>query len=355
LYLGGIDVPITEEHWYPYHIDLRFEFTSRFYPFNSALAALVPNLIVVAVFMVFGITFYALIRIFDRLPYYATRLVFWLGIGALLDAPLTYIFESASGNFESGECFLLYNQFLREENSGIHGAVLTIVLYIAVAIPQAYFMYLYATYVHLNGRAVDIYERITYPETSFFVPNDLEISSYELQEIVKKAKNFRSERGDIKRVAVREFNYKFTCLFRDRLFKLLSVLSNEPEEWISQYCNMISVRRPRHAINKIVHNLGSFKLGSDIMLFMRRHFPTMCAYADHRLGDRFEDHYYEQDTIVGMAKQSTPEEDEKEMRSFLRQYFISQVCDIKPVEWHNDNPNTFIVRDASLQILTSLE
>lgn len=349
LYLGAIDIPITEENWYAWHIDLRFEFTTaRFYPFNSALAALVPNLIVIAVFLLFGITFFALIRIFDRLPYPATRLVFWLGIGALLDAPLTLLFESAHGNFESGEPFLLYRQFMQEERSGIHGALLITIMYITIALPQAYFMYLYATYVHLNGRAVDIYQRITYPEMSFFVPTDIEISSNEMKEIVKRAKNFRSESGDIKRVTVRDFNYKFTCLFRNRLFSLLSVLSNEPEEWITRYCNMIAVRRPRHAVSRIVDNLGSFKLGEDIMLFMRRHFPTMCANSEVRLGDRNEDHYYEQDTIFGIANHSTAEEDEKELRAFLRQYFLAQVYDVKPVEWDPENPLSFTVRDASL-------
>lgn len=349
LYLGGIDVPIIQENWYPWHIDLRFEHTSRFYPFNSVLAAIVPNLCVILMFVLLGVLFYALVLIFDYLPHWATRLVFWLGVGALLDAPLTVIAESAAGNFDSGECFLLYNQFLREEKSGIHGALLIFVFYTVIAIPQAYFLYLYATYVHLNGRAVDIYERITYPENSFFVPHDIELSALELNEIVKRAKNYRSERGDIKRVVVKEFNYKFTCLFRDRLFKLLSVLSNEPEEWITRYVSTISIRRPRHATRLIKSDgLGSFVLGNDIMLFMRRHFPTMCSFGDGRLGDREEDHYYEQDTIVGIASHSTAAEDEKEMRSFLRQYFLAQVSDPKPVEWDNGNPLSFVVKNSQM-------
>ena len=65
----------------------------------------------------------------------------------------------------------------------------TLILFF-IAIPQFYCMYLYATYVHLNGRAIDIYERITYPETSFFVPNDIEISL--LRPIIRQAPSVKA-------------------------------------------------------------------------------------------------------------------------------------------------------------------
>ena len=348
LYLQFLDVPLTFESWNVYSIDLRFEHNSRFRPMDSMITTMVGTAAVMFMFVFVSVTLFLLMKIFDKLPYWMTRFAFWLGIAGLFDSVITVVTESAVGNFDSGECFLLYNQLTREEQSGVYGAFLTVALYLTLAGLQSCFIYLFAIYVHLNGRVIDTYDRLLMPESSFFMPHDLELSELELKETVAKAKNFRTEQGDIKRVSVNSFNHRFTCLFRERLFKLLSVLSNDPDEWVSQYIDKIALRRPVYAEDFIENSLGTFSLGSDILLFMKRNFPHMCALDSRRIGDAEEDYYYESDLIRAITSHSTAIEDDKEMRDFLKAYFSSQVSTGKPVEWCDDDKNAFVLKDKQL-------
>jgi hypothetical protein len=348
LFLGFLDVPLTREDWNPWYIDLRFDHTSRFYPWDTIGTVAIGFTICIVVYMFLALALFLLLLIFGKIPYTMTRFVLWYGFAVALDPILASIMDAAAGNTASGDTFLLYNQFLREEGTGIHGAAITAFLYMTMEIPHVACMYFFAIYVHLNGRAMDIYKRMTYPESSFYMPHDLELGAVELREVVKAAKAYRTEAGDMKVVHVDEFNHKFICMFRERLFKLLSIMDNNPDTWVNTYFDSIALRRPRHARKLIEDNLGSFVLGSDVLLFMRRNFPHLCMFTRGHVGDRDEDFYYESDLIRGISSHSTALEDEKEMREFLKSYFMAQIYGEKPVEWSMEDPKAFIIKDKQL-------
>ena len=149
-------------------------------------------------------------------------------------------------------------------------------------------------------------------------------------------------------VRVYELNHFQTCFFRARLFKLLSILTNEPDEWVSQYIDVIPLRRPRYVKGLIERNLGSYKLGDDVISFMRRHFPHLTVMTHRRIGDDEEDLYYESELIEETQRRATPQEDDAEMRTILKAYFQAQVYGGKPAEWEAGSGKTFVVNDAQM-------
>ena len=90
-----------------------------------------------------------------------------------------------------GDIFKLYWHFARTNNSGVPGVILTALIYgvlifaggwVKRIIIQAdlilgvVLFYVYFTKFHMNGRLLDIYQRLNSPNSSFFVPYDLEVS-----------------------------------------------------------------------------------------------------------------------------------------------------------------------------------
>eukprot|EP00658_Telonema_sp_P-2_P027770 TRINITY_DN2138_c0_g2_i4.p1 TRINITY_DN2138_c0_g2~~TRINITY_DN2138_c0_g2_i4.p1 ORF type:complete len:384 (-),score=105.41 TRINITY_DN2138_c0_g2_i4:211-1362(-) len=226
------------------------------------------------------------------------------------------------------------NQLTHEEGGSMSGWLLTLSAYGSLMILQLAFIYAYCCSVHLNGRANDVYERLIFPERSFFSPNDLEISERELQDVCKEAKKYRDEQaGTVKKVRVHDFEHKYTCYFRARLYRLLTIRSDNADEWVSEYIDSIPLRRPKHSEKMIENNLGSYKLGSDVMNFMQRHFPHLTVTSKYRIGDMPEDSYYEAELLRGLQMKSTPNEDDLEMRCMLKAYFKAQLDGRKPCHW----------------------
>lgn len=348
LCLNSLNVPLSKLEFGVLYADVRFEFTTRFYPKDTLLVMFAGTATVIGVFVFLSFAMFGLIRIFRRVPYAATRFWLWYGFASMADPALAVLQAAGLGNFESGDPFLLCIQMLREERNAISGLFLTICAFVALMIIQAAAAYLYCCYVHLNGRVEDVYSRIMFPESSFVLPHDLEISSVELTQVVKEAKQYRNEAGNIKAVRVYELNHHQTCYFRARLFKLLNILTNEPDDWVTQYVSSIPLRRPSYVKDLIVHNLGSYQLGSDVLAFMKRNFPHMTNMSSYRIGDIPEDMYYECDLIHDVQMRATPLEDDQEMRNLLTAYFHAQVVSGKPVEWEQNDNRCFVVKDTQL-------
>lgn len=53
---------------------------------------------------------------------------------------------------------------------------------------------------HNDGRMLDIFQRLTAKEGSYFTPQDLEVSIEELSYIVKKAEQWRGFNGERRKV-----------------------------------------------------------------------------------------------------------------------------------------------------------
>lgn len=346
--LSGLSVPLTRNEFGAMYVDIRFELTTRFYPKDTLITMFSGTAFCIGSFVFLSFSMYGLVLIFTRIPYFLTRFWLWYGAATIFDPILAAIQEAALGNFESGDPFIMCNQMIREERTVISGLFLTCAAYFCMMILQAAALYQFCCFVHLNGRVNDIYNRLLFPESSFFAPHDLEVSEGELRDVVKQAKQYRNDAGNIKTVRVYELNHHQTCFFRARLFKLLSVLTNEPDEWVSQYIDSIPLRRPSYVEDMIMHNLGSYKLGSDVLEFLKRNFPHLTSMSNHRVGDAQEDLYYESELIRDVQMHNTPSEDNLELRNLLKAYFQAQVFGAKPAEWDQNDNERFWIRDRQL-------
>lgn len=334
LYMNFMNVPLTTNNWSAFTVDMRFDVSQRFYPSDLLITMFVGFCAGIFFFVFFGLALALLLRIFQWLPYFVTRFFLWFGIAVFFDPIISAVSEAAYGNTATGDAYLLMNQISREEGGSMSGWLLTLSAYGSLMIVQLAFLYIYSGSVHLNGRATDVYDRLLFPERSFFCPHDLEISERELQDVCKEAKKYRDEQlGTVKKVRVRDFDHKYTCYFRARLYKLLSIRSDNAEEWVSEYVDSIPLRRPKHSEKHIERNLGSYTLGKDVMNFMRRHFPHLTVMNRYRVGDMHEDTYYEAELLRGLQMKSTPNEDDLEMRNMLKAYFKAQLDGRKPCHW----------------------
>lgn len=347
LYLSFLDVPLTRNEWSVFYADIRFDHTTRFNPRDTMVTSFIGFAAAIGFFFFFAIAAYLLLRVFEAIPYAGTRFLLWYGVAVFLDPLIQSAQEAALGDFHSGDPFMFANQMEREEGSALSGIFLTALGYAGMMFIQSVAVYWFACACHLNGRVNDVYDRLLFPESSFFIPHDLEISELEMFEVIKKAKNWRSESGDVKKVTVNDFNHHQTCFFRARLFRLVSIMT-DTEDWVREYCDAIPLRRPHYAKGLIEANLGSYQLGADIISFVKRNFPHLTMMTDYRVGDSLEDYYYEGELLRGIQTHSTSNEDDLEMRMILKAYFQAQVHGEKPACWDFTKPGTIIIKDRQL-------
>lgn len=112
---------------------------------------------------------------------------------------------NVGGDVPIGDAFKLYWHFIRFENNGAVGIVLTVFLYIVTIFTSSVVIYFYFLRIHNNGRLMDVYHRLHAREDEFFIPYDLEISNVELSYISKKAEQYRGEEGERRKTAVYDY------------------------------------------------------------------------------------------------------------------------------------------------------
>lgn len=104
-----------------------------------------------------------------------------------------------------GDSFKLFWHFRRVDDSGVPGIFLTVFIYTILTFTGAAVLYLYLLKVHMNGRMVDLYQRLTAGEDVYLVPFDTEVSNRELGDIVRKAERWRGQHGERRKVAVYDY------------------------------------------------------------------------------------------------------------------------------------------------------
>ena len=111
----------------------------------------------------------------------------------------------------NGDAMKLWNYFHRAEGNGVIGVFLTLFMYIGLEGFAIFLMYNYLVFVHMNGRLIDVYTRLTGPEEGFFIPHDSEVSIRYLNWVCFKANNYRSLMGETMRTAVTEYEATDPC------------------------------------------------------------------------------------------------------------------------------------------------
>lgn len=69
-----------------------------------------------------------------------------------------------------------------------------------MVIPQ-FFSHTAPSRFHNDGRMLDVFQRLTAKEGTYFIPQDLEVSNQELSYIIKKAEQWRGFNGERRKVS----------------------------------------------------------------------------------------------------------------------------------------------------------
>jgi hypothetical protein len=74
------------------------------------------------------------------------------------------------------------------ESKGFIGIIITIILYVGLLVTNCLGFYNYLVFLHLEGRIIDIYTRVTAPREYFFIPLDNEVSARYFTWVLTKIK-----------------------------------------------------------------------------------------------------------------------------------------------------------------------
>lgn len=146
-------------------------------------------------------------RFVGGFPSLGSRFISAWGIQAVLDPVLILIVDSAKRRWRVqddqaaiGDAFKLYHHFDRSDDSGLPGIFLTVCLYLIFMFTASVIFYIYFLKWHMNGRMLDVYQRLSGKDDDYFLPYDMEISNEELNFIVKKAEQWRGSHGERRKV-----------------------------------------------------------------------------------------------------------------------------------------------------------
>ena len=139
------------------------------------------------IFFLMSLTSYLSIKCFWRFPAILSKIIAWYGIATILDWVLIAIVDCILRNWDNGDLFKMYNYYLKWDNSGTVGIVLTVLIYLFVTFFNLSLFYFYLVFVHMNGWVIDLYYRLSGDINSFFLPKDDEVSLNYLKWVCHKA------------------------------------------------------------------------------------------------------------------------------------------------------------------------
>ncbi len=97
-----------------------------------------------------------------------------------------------------GEAMKLYNYYQVTGNDGALGAMVTIFVYVGFFLIHAFVLYNYLVFLHMEGRLIDIFTRVTADVDHFFVPIDNEVSARYLRWVIACIVQHNSAVGTIR-------------------------------------------------------------------------------------------------------------------------------------------------------------
>ena len=217
LFLKQQRVPVTAFEVKAYTIDLQ-------YPGEMSLevelgATLLGPIFTLVCFIFLSLSAYTAFKTLRHVPFLCYRFLSIFGLISILDGLITAI-EVPLRAKSDGDIYKLYNYFGREEGSPAIGAFLTAFLYLGLAGIALFVVYLYLLYCHLDGRLLDVYVRLTAPESHFYLPRDSEVSARYLDWVLYKARNYYASNGDKRRIFLSEFtqsghSYRHICIYTE--------------------------------------------------------------------------------------------------------------------------------------------
>lgn len=141
------------------------------------------------------------------------RVISCYGLAIILDPIVTIIEHSIRRPIEDdfiGDPFLLSNYFDSFNESDALGPIVTVLVYVVLMLVSMLIFYAYLLYLHMEGRMLDNYTRLTAPEFHFYIPYDNEVSLQYLKSAISRAHSYKSTDGRRRVVAVGEYQDSHT-------------------------------------------------------------------------------------------------------------------------------------------------
>ncbi|XP_066848550.1 uncharacterized protein [Anser cygnoides] len=201
IFLKTISVPVTKFQFLPHTVELCYQ-NSLLQTSEELFMVMVGPLTLNAGLLLMVLIKWGCQQLFDSFSSLLSKFIIALGLWTVLDPLAVFVVDSFLGRLANSvekpiaDAAKLYWVFLRTEESGILGALITVMLYTVLFIISSTVLYLYFLRLHNEGWLLDLFQRIHGEEGAFFVPLDLEISSQELSYIMKRAEQWRGIKGE---------------------------------------------------------------------------------------------------------------------------------------------------------------
>ncbi|XP_015709991.2 orofacial cleft 1 candidate gene 1 protein isoform X1 [Coturnix japonica] len=213
LFLQSISVPVTKFKFFPHTVELCYQ-NSLLQTSEELVMVVVGPLTLNAGLLLMVLIRWVCQQRFDSFPFFLSKFIIALGLWTVLDPLAVFIVDSFLGRLAYSvekpiaDAAKLYWVFLRSEESGVPGVLITVMLYTVLFIISSTVLYLYFLRLHSEGWLLDVFQRIHGEEGAFFVPLDFEISIQELSYIMKRAEQWRGINGERRMVAVYDYIWK---------------------------------------------------------------------------------------------------------------------------------------------------
>uniref|UniRef100_A0A8D0H6S1 Uncharacterized protein n=1 Tax=Sphenodon punctatus TaxID=8508 RepID=A0A8D0H6S1_SPHPU len=209
-FLQAISVPVTKFQFFPHTVELCYQ-NSLLHTSEELVMVVVGPLTLNVMMLLMVLMRWGCQQLFGSFPSFLSKFIMAMGLWSVLDPLAVFVVDAVLGRLTysaekpTADAAKLYWLFLRTEQSGIPGVLITAVLYTILFIISSTVLYLYFLRLHSEGWLLDVFERIHSDEATFFIPLDLEISNQELSYIMKKAEQWRGINGERRKVAVYDY------------------------------------------------------------------------------------------------------------------------------------------------------
>jgi hypothetical protein len=179
----GVPVTRFDPHWHKIYIE--YAAWNFYQEIFTVCFGILSNTLLFSLFILLAFTSKKSLNCYPRNFYKVTC---WLGIMTVLDPIIVLVIDSIDNDFEYGDYFKFYNYYFKKNGSGLVGIYLTIFAIFGLIVLNSFIFYNYMIFVHMNGRILDLYKRLSGSMKSFFIPHDNEVSLKYIQWVVERAK-----------------------------------------------------------------------------------------------------------------------------------------------------------------------
>ncbi|TNN84686.1 hypothetical protein EYF80_005101 [Liparis tanakae] len=205
LFLQAIAVPVNKFQFHAHTVDLVYQ-SSLLHTREELAMVVVGPLTLNAVTFLLVLIRCGCQQIFGSLPSFTSKFIMAQGVWTVLDPLAVFAVDAVLGRLAYspdtpvGDAAKLYWHFHRVDQSGAAGVVITLFLYAVLFLLSITILFINILRFHNDGRMLDVFQRLTAKEGTYFLPQDLELSNQELSYVVKKAEQWRGFNGERRKI-----------------------------------------------------------------------------------------------------------------------------------------------------------